>query len=40
MKANNEDKNVKAASLNKYSKIKLNTTNINEIVTFIDKEVL
>lgn len=38
--SNNEDKNVKSHSLSKYSKIKLNTENIDDIKTFIEREVL
>lgn len=38
--SNNEDKSVKKNSINKYSKIKLNTQNIENVNDFIDKEVL
>ena len=38
--SNNEDNSVKEVSLSNYSKIKLNTNKIEDITTFIDKEVL
>ena len=38
--SNNEDKIVKNNSINKYKKIKVHTEDINDVVSFIDKEVL